>query len=131
MSWTGGRSPFRGAGNLICYALREVLVAVPDIPNVIGDAPHLGVAAEFEGFIDRSGAGGEAEDDGPRNFAKREADHANFVRLVRMTGNAIDFEEVDAPVGVEFGDGIVIGLRGGGAGFEAVVVCVPRTSIGE
>src|SRR4249920_1982113 len=48
-----------------------------------------------------------------------------------MAGNAIDLEQVDAPVGVEFGDGIVVSLRGGRANFQAIVVSIPGARIGD
>jgi hypothetical protein len=44
-------------------------------------------------------------------------------------GDAVDFEVVDGPLGVEVGDGIVIRL-GGFVVFEAVVVGVPLTGVG-
>src|SRR5258708_26839553 len=46
-----------------------------------------------------------------------------------MAGNAIDFEKVDAPAGVEFGDGVVVGLRGGRTCLQPVVERIPGTRI--
>src|SRR5580704_15636334 len=60
MAGAGERGPFRSAGELISDALRKVLVAFPDIPNVIRNTPHLRVAAQLRSLVEGRWAGREA-----------------------------------------------------------------------
>src|SRR5882724_731240 len=55
--------------------------------------------------------------------------HTDFVRFVGMIGDAVGFDEVYIPTGVELYDGVVIGLSGG-VGFYSPVVSVPWTDVG-
>jgi hypothetical protein len=70
----------------------------------------------------------KAQHDGPAGFRQRLADHADFVAFIRMVGDAIDLEKVDAPAREQLRHRIVIGLAGGTRA-HAVVVLVPRADI--
>src|SRR6266511_2058893 len=53
-------SPQGCTGKLVFHALREILAAVPDIPDVVRDTPHLRILENFIALVDGSGAGREA-----------------------------------------------------------------------
>ena len=97
----------------------------PCIPVVVGDAPHLRVFGDFGGVLELGWAGREREHDGAAGFANGFGDLADFSRAVGMVGDAIDFEEVEAPVSVEANHRVVVGLARGVV-FDAPVALVPR-----
>src|SRR5579863_7113636 len=129
MARLGEWGPFSGAGKLVADTLRIFGSAMPKIPDVVGDAPHLRVTAQFGDFIHGRFAGRKTEDDGPAGLAHREAEHANFVALVRMAGDAIRFDEVHAPIGIKLSNRVVIGLAGVTRG-HAEIVGIPGAEIG-
>ena len=99
----------------------------PEVPQVVGDAPELGVADDIVGVGEWRGAGGEAEHDGTAALIEGVADHVDFVRLIGP-GDAVDFEIVDAPFRVKIGDCVVIVL-GGLIVLHAVIVGVPGAGV--
>src|SRR5581483_8133335 len=119
-------SPQRCVAELIGEALRVLDAAVPEVPDIVRDPPHLRVLAHFAGFFDWRGTRGETEHHGAAGFAQRRAEHANLVAPVGTAADAIHFDEVHAPGRVELRDGIVVGLGAGSFGADAVVVRIPR-----
>src|SRR6266511_493027 len=51
-------------GKLVFHALREILAAVPEVPDVVRDAPHLRVLEHFIALVDGSRAGRKDQDHG-------------------------------------------------------------------
>ena len=102
---------------------------MPKVPNIIRDAPHLCILSHFLYFIERRRAGRETEYDWALGLAKSHAQYANFVAFVRTTADAVNFDEVNSPTGVELGNGVVVGLCSRLARINAVVVVVPWTGI--
>ena len=100
-------------------------VAVPHVPNVVGDAPHLRVLAQFVYFFDGGFAWREAENDWTAGFSQRSAQHPDFFPFVGTAGDAIHFDEVNLPACIQTRNGIVIGLSSGFGRLEVVVVGIP------
>src|SRR3984957_8238513 len=98
----------------------------PGIPVVVSDAPHLRVLGNLGGVLDLRRTVRKREHDGAAGFANGFRDLANLSGAVGMVGNAIDFEEVEAPGCVEAKHGIVISLACGVI-FNAPVAGVPST----
>ena len=69
----------------------------PAVPVIVGDAPHLRVFGNFSSMLDLGWAGREREHDGAAGFANGFGDLADFSGAVGVVGNAVDFEEVEAP----------------------------------
>ncbi len=85
----------------------------PAVPMVVGDTPHLRVFLDFSCMLDLRWAGGEREHDMTAGFANGIGDLANLCGAIWMVGDAIDFEKIEAPRGVEANHRIVVGLAGG------------------
>src|SRR5579863_328452 len=85
-------------------------VIVPDVPNVVGDPPHLRVLPHLVELLHRRRARRKAKHDGSASLVQRLPDHANVVALIRMAADAIHFDQVNSPSRVQAGDGVVIGL---------------------
>src|SRR5215471_9682977 len=109
---------------------------MPEVPNVVRNAPHLSILADFFRLLERSGAGRKTQDDRPPVFAKRNCvpksvtDKANFVSLVGMVRDAIHFHEIHAPDGELLRERIVVRLSGGFGRVESKVERIPRASVG-
>src|SRR5690348_15860938 len=78
------------ARELIPRALRESRRGGPDVPDIVGDAPHIGVTLELAGFVEGRGAGREAQNDGPSGLSDCFGEHANVRAFVRMAGDAVN-----------------------------------------
>src|SRR5579859_5377338 len=61
----------------------------PAIPDVVGDAPHLGIPADLGAMRRLGWTGREAEYDRPACLVDGCRDLADLTRLVGMIGNAI------------------------------------------
>ena len=88
------------AVELALERLRERLIRFarrPDVPEVVGDAPHVRERRDL-GCVRRiRRAGRKAEDDVPARFVDSPPNLANLAHLVRMVGDAVHLEEIDAP----------------------------------
>ena len=122
----GQRCPARQARKLAAHALRIGLAAVPEIPHVVGNPPHVRVAAQLSERGKGRGSRRETEHHRPARGAHCARKHADFGAGVWMAGNAIRLDEIDMPGGVQARDGVVVGLAGG-IGGHTVVVGVPGT----
>ncbi len=125
------RRPLAREYDLTLKALREVFCRVfllPVVPEVVGDAPHLRVLAQLVDLVEGRGTGREAQHDGTARLSQRFAHHADLIGL-EGNGDAIDLKEIEAPARVQFGNGIVIGLRSC-IGLQAVVVRIPAAGVG-
>src|SRR4030095_2395453 len=106
----GERRPLGNSRKLIAQSLGIVDIAVPEVPDVVGNAPHLRILSHLLRLLDRSGARTETLKDGPSRLSKGLTQHANVVTFVRTAANAIGFDEIDTPAGIELCDRIVISL---------------------
>ncbi len=97
----------------------------PAVPEVVGDAPHIGVFVGVRAVLDRGVAGGEAEDDRAAALVDGLADAFDLGGGV-WAGQVVDLDEVESPLGELLEHGIIVFLRAGFAHVHAVHVLVPR-----
>src|SRR5579883_388347 len=100
----------------------------PVVPEIVRDAPHLRVLSHLITFVAGGRTRRKAQDDGPSSSVESSTQHANLIRFIRVGGNAISLDEIDAPTRVKLRNGIVVGLPGSVV-LHAVVVDVPRADI--
>src|SRR6266576_2103716 len=100
----GKRYPFGDAWELVSESLRVIDCAVPEVPNVVRDTPHLRVGAHFVGLLDGSGSWRETYNDRASGLPQSHTQHADVVAFVRTAADAIGLDQVHAPTGVEAGN---------------------------
>src|SRR5258708_21608045 len=100
MTRAGKGRPLRRAGELILDTRGKLGVAVPEVPNIVRDAPHLRVLAYLRGFFQCCRSGRKAQNDWSPCLAECLTHHANLIALLGMIGNAIALQKVHAPTAV-------------------------------
>ncbi len=103
-------------------AAEHGLQQAPVVPEVVGDAPHVGVLLIVPRLLHHGGAGGQGEDHGPSRLGDGPGEHLHLMLpgvgpgavLHQVVGVAdvVALDEIHAPGGVELDDGIVIRLPG-------------------
>ena len=123
-------SPCRSSLELRQQSLRpfQALHDAPMIPDIIAGSPHFSIFRYLLCMLQSGWAGRQAQHDGSSRFADCLADHAYFARLIRMIRNAIDFDKVHAPGGIQAQDRIVVCLTGG-VFSHSEIVSAPGTGI--
>ena len=123
--------PLRDVGKLISQTLRIIYGAVPQIPDVVRDAPHLGIFAHLFDLLQGCRPRRQTERNRPAGFGEGCAQHSNFIGFVGTAADAIHLDQVHVPTGVQLRNRIVVGLRSRLRTVNAVVVEVPGTGIGS
>ena len=100
----------------------------PGVPHVVDHAPHVGVLVEVSGLGHGRLARRRAEHYGPAAAVYGAAYHL-YLALVVGPRQVIDLHEVDAPVGIEFENRIVVFLSAGAVGLHGVVVRQPLAQL--
>ena len=86
---------------------------------------HLRVLTHFIDFLDWRGPWRKAKHDRSSRFQNSCAQQTNLVAAIRTTANAVDFDQVHAPTGIQLCDRIVVGLCPRLCRINAVIVGVP------
>ena len=97
---------------------KHVFQQGPVIPEIVGDAPHVGVLAQVPCLFHRRGAGRKAQHDRASAAVDGPADHFDLMRR-RISagfghagvGDVVHFHQIHAPGGVQFKKTVVICLR--------------------
>src|SRR6185437_13962471 len=100
----------------------------PAVPDIVGNPPHLTVAANLRGVRQLRRARRQAEHDRPAGLADRPGNLPDLADLVWVVGDAIDLEEIHAPACVLGQHGVVIGLPGRRVA-HAIIAVVPRADV--
>src|SRR5215470_13508765 len=123
------RSPFGNARKLVAQTLWIVDRAVPKIPDIIRDTPHLRILAHLINFLDRGGARRQAQHHRSTRLCESETQHPNVVSPVGMTADAIGLDQIDAPTCIESSNRIVVCLGRWLACVCSKVIRIPGTKI--
>ena len=106
--------------------LEHRLQQAPFVPEVVRDAPHVGIRLQVLRFGKRGGAGAEAEHDVPAAGAAGFGDQLDFPAAVGIfPGDVVALDEVHAPFRVEAENAVVIGGRFGQVAPETVHIGIP------
>src|SRR5713226_4548201 len=92
--WTSGA---HAAARLISQTLRVGNGAVPEVPHVVGDAPHVGVLPHLVNFVERGSSRRKTQHDGATGLAQSRAQHADLFSFIWTAGDAVDLHEVGTP----------------------------------
>src|SRR6202044_3638282 len=76
VSRLGFARPFVNVFKLVVEAFGIRAIVMPDIPDVVGDSPHLRVLPHLIQLFHWRGPGGKAEHNGSPGFVESLADHA-------------------------------------------------------
>ena len=106
--------PLCGVFELILYADGEARIADPNVPDVVGHAPHLGETGHFCVTLHGGRPWRQAQHNVATAVLNRQLDLPNFADLVGMVRNAVHFQEIDTPAGVLTKERVVPCLAGGG-----------------
>ena len=96
----------------------------PSIPVVVGNAPHLRVLRNLGRVSNVCGAWREAQNNGAAGFADGFGDLADLCGPVRIVGDAVDLEKIQAPMRIKLQHGVVVGLACGIV-LDAPVALIP------
>src|SRR6202034_4922919 len=88
----GYAGPLGNIGKLVSHTLRIFDCAVPLIPDIVRDSPHLSILSHLLSSFPRRRTGRETKDDRPLGFVERLAKHANLIALVGSTADAINLD---------------------------------------
>jgi len=103
--------PVRGIRKLILNASRKTLIAVPDVPHVVRDSPHLRILCHLVLLTRRRGSRRKTKNHSFARLLYRLAKHSNLVALIRMVRYAVDLYKVDVPGRIEPRKRVVVILR--------------------
>jgi hypothetical protein len=67
---------------------------MPNVPNVVGNPPHLRILAHFFELLDRSGTGRKTQHDWPSRFLECVANHAYLFSAIRVAADAVYFDKI-------------------------------------
>ena len=117
--------------------VEHVQQGFPVVPEIVGNAPHIGILFIVPAFRNLRRSGRKAQHDGPPATLDGPAQHLHLVPApitpVGMESggaNIIHLNEIHAPCGIELHDGIVIFLSGFAIA-DAVHIRVPlRNGVG-
>ena len=126
-----GPTPRPTPGRPVFQARKLRLQHRPFIPEVVRDAPHLRIFSNVIAADYRRFAGRETEDDGAAGRLNRLVRRLDLRRMgVVGTAHIVHLDEIDAPVGIEAEDAVIIGLRAGPGHVHAIHVRVPGADAG-
>ena len=120
--------PVTGAGMdaPLLRPLEHALQQLPVIPEVVGDAPHVGVTLQMLGLLQRRGARGQGQHDVPPALAAGLGDQLNLPLAVGIfPGDVVALDEVHAPGRVQPEDAVIVRPGAGGIAAQTVHVGVP------
>ena len=103
------------------------LQQAPVVPEVVRDAPHVGIRLQVLGFRQRRGTGAEAQHDLPSASAAGFGDQLDLPAAAGiLPGDVVALDEVHAPFRVEAEDAAVVGGRVRCIAPEAVHIGIPH-----
>jgi len=77
---------------------------VPEVPDVVGDTPHLRIGAHFVDLLDGAAPGERLRTSAVRFFRRAILSMRDVVALYGRAADAIGLDQVHAPTGIEPGD---------------------------
>src|SRR5260370_31233428 len=91
MSRFASARPLGNVSKLVTEPFGIIGIVVPDVPNIVGNSPHLRILPHFIQPLDRRRPRGKAEYDGSPGLVQGLPDHANIIALIWMAADAIHF----------------------------------------
>ncbi len=107
-------------------AVEHIFQQIKIVPEIIRDPPHIGVGLVVPGLVYDGRSGGQGQHDGTAAALNGSGQHTDFVLAggLVIAADIVAFDEIYAPGGIQFQQGVIISLSRRGI-LHAVHVRVP------